>query len=352
MVGFGIIGCGAAGETHAAALAELSDARLVALADPVLERATGLAERFGGRAVGAVDELLACPEVDAVSLCVPHDLHAPYALAAARAGKHALVEKPCTTTVDDGARVVRAFREADLRLGVMLQTRFTDAMRAVTSTVVAGQLGRPYLASAVVPCRRTDEYFGQAPWRASRERAGGGALTIQGIHLLDAILALLGPPSSVGAMTATNARQADVEDTAIVSLRFPSGAVAGLTATTVAWQQRPSSLVVHAEHGSADLEEAGGQARATLHLRDGSRQVVGAMQTELGREVVRPTALDVSPYRAVIADFVAAIGERRAPRIDGEQGLLSVRVIEAAYRAAALKKEVQIDADECERKRA
>ena len=343
MLRFGIVGCGAAGETHALALAELPGAELVALADPAPDRAAVLAERFGARAVSTLEELLAWPEVDAVSLCVPHDLHAPYALAAAQAGKHTLIEKPFTTTTADGVRIVRAFREADLRLGVMLQTRFTAGFRAVGAAVDAGRFGRPYLVSASVPCRRTDEYFGQAPWRASRERAGGGALTIQGIHLLDAILALLGPPSSVGAATATNARHADVEDSAIVTLRFATGVVAGLTATTVAWQQRPSTLTLEAEHGSAELVEAGGQARATLRFGDGSIQTVGEIRTDLGREVVRPTALDVSPYRAVIADFADAIRERRAPQIDGAQGLLSVRVIESAYRAAALKEEVQLE---------
>ena len=342
MIGWGIVGCGAAGEFHAAALAELPDARLVAATDPDRERAAGLAERFGGRAVDSFEELLARPDVDAVSLTVPHDLHAPYALAAARAGTHALVEKPFTTTVADGETVVRAFRDADLRLGVMLQTRFSVALRAVATALEAGRLGRPYLVSVVVPCRRTDDYFGQSPWRASRERAGGGALTIQGIHLLDAILSLLGPPSHVGAVTATNARQGAVEDTAIVTLRFPSGAVAGLTATTVAWEQRPSMLVLHGEHGSAELVESSGQGQATIRFRNGPDEVVGRLGAESGRELTKPVALDLAPYRAVLADFASAIRDRRPPRIDGEQGLLSVRVIDAAYRSDASWREVEL----------
>src|ERR687886_642717 len=122
-IGFGIVGVGMVTRYHAAAIARTEGARLVAVCRSNPEQAAEAEERFGVSCEISYEALLARPDVDAVCICTPSGLHASQAIAAARAGKHVLVEKPMALTLADADAMIAACERAEVRLSVCLQWR-------------------------------------------------------------------------------------------------------------------------------------------------------------------------------------------------------------------------------------
>ena len=245
---FGLVGCGSIGPTHARALQALSEsANLVACADVVPERAAAFAEEFGLMAV-TYDEILADPEIDAVTVCVPSGLHAAIGVPALQAGKHVVVEKPMEITLDACDRLIQAQRESGRTLAVISQHRFDPASILVRQSLENGDLGKIVFADARVPWYRTQEYYDSGDWRGTWALDGGGALMNQGVHTVDLMRWLCGPVATVYAQarTATHER-IEVEDVVAATLAFQNGAIGSLMATTSAY---PGFAVRVAVHGA------------------------------------------------------------------------------------------------------
>jgi UDP-N-acetyl-2-amino-2-deoxyglucuronate dehydrogenase len=202
--GVGIVGAGTIGKVHAAELADVQAAELVALAEPREEAGRELAGSHGVDWHPDLEGLLARDDVDVVVLCTPSGIHPEGAVAAARAGKHVISEKPMAITLDGVDRMIRACREAGVTLSVIFQYRFNrDALR-MKRAHDAGLFGRPVLCNALVHWHRTQDYYDEkGGWRGTWELDGGGALMNQSVHALDLLQWLLGPVESLCAYTET-----------------------------------------------------------------------------------------------------------------------------------------------------
>jgi predicted dehydrogenase len=336
---FGLIGAGVAAEIHVAAMRTLRGVEVHAIADAVPERARALAARYGIPEVHeSGEELAARAPVDAVAVLTPHHLHLPYVAAAARAGRHVLVEKALAHTVAAADELIAVCRAHGVTLAGIFQNRFTPAARRLRETVDSGKLGRVFLASVTVKEHRAPGYYLASPWRGRKGEAGGGVLMIQAIHMIDLLLWVLGMPRQVVAHTRTAVHAVEVEDVALGLLELEGGVTATLQATTALVPEQPPSIEIHGTQGTATVSGSWGH----LALRLGNAAGPG-----LGVDVPsdpRPTQPSVEPYAAQIADFVAAVREGRPPLVDGAEARKALVVVEALYRSAGTGQWVAIDA--------
>lgn len=304
-LGFAIVGCGAIARTHVKALADTPGARVTAL---VGRSASRLAEE-ADLDVPCFDDVVAAvaqPNVDAVAVCTPSGAHRSPAVLAARAGKHVVVEKPLEITPRRCDDIIAAADAAGVKLAAVMPIRFTDAARKLKADVDAGKFGRLTLGETTCKWWRSQEYYDSGDWRGTWDLDGGGALMNQAIHNVDLLLWLMGPAASVTGFTATLAHERiEVEDTAVAAVRFASGALGMIVATTAAHPGHARTIAVHGDQGSAAVTLDGGTSD--------------------------PKAIAHESHARQYRDFVASVCESRRPAVDGREGRRAVEVIAAIY---------------------
>lgn len=350
-IGIGIIGCGMISEVQSLALRSVPAARVVAFCDTVQTAAAARAAQFGGRPYTRVEDLLADPEVDAVSICTPSGMHLEPAVLAARAGKHVMVEKPIEVTVERATEIIQACRQAGVKLGAIFPRRFLGSSQAVRSAIDAGRFGAITLAAVHIKWFRSQEYYQTAGWRGTHRLDGGGVLMNQGVHGIDLLQWLMGGVESVTAFTATRAHPGlEVEDVAAVSLRFCCGALGAIEATTGSWPGDRIRIEISGMDGSVLLEDETLRAwrfRRSLPEDEGIVATFGprggvASDSRGGGGATDPRAIDSDGHRRQFEDFVAAIREDRPPRIDGAEARAAVAIVTAAYRSAREQRPVPV----------
>ena len=301
----GILGAGGISDTHVRAAQAIDGVRVVAVHGGNRERAAALARQAGAASYDDLDTFLAQP-MDIVAIGSPSGLHAEQAIAAIRRGLHVLVEKPLDITP---ARIDALLAVADrsrAKVGVFFQERLMPEIAAIKEAVDGGAIGTPVFIAGKLPWYRPPDYYGRSRWRGTRALDGGGALMNQGIHTVDLLLWLFGPVAAVSGRTANRLHQIEVEDTAVATLEFESGALGTIQATTAAAPGYPRRL-----------------------------EVTGTEGTIVHEDPPRPAAVaDATPHRRVLEDFIRAIRTGTEPACDAREGRRSVALIDAIYRSA------------------
>jgi UDP-N-acetyl-2-amino-2-deoxyglucuronate dehydrogenase len=343
--GFAIVGCGVIAPFHARAIADLPGARLVAVTDEVEAAAARRGAEFGVDHTTDLDAVLARPDVDVVSICVPSGLHADVGVRAARAGKHVVAEKPIDITLEAADRLIDACRTARVKLTVISQHRYDPDVQRVRELIDSGRLGRLILGDAAIKWYRTQQYYDSGDWRGAWRLDGGGCLMNQGVHYVDLLQWLMGPVESVFARTATAAHEIEVEDIAVAVLRFASGAVGVLEASTAVYPGLPERLEITGTGGTTIIEAG----RLTVReLKDekgetsayGSKLRDGAKAEETGS--ADPAAISHAGHRAQLADLLDAIDDDREPMLSGEEARRPLEIILAVYESARAGHEIQL----------
>lgn len=338
-IGFGIIGCGVISDFHANALFALSeDAILVGVADARPEAAERFAQVKGVRAFASVEEMLACPEIQVVTICVPSGFHADIAIKAANAGKHIIVEKPMAITTEQ----LNAMEEACEKNGVLLssvaQSRFTRGVEMTKRAIAEGLLGKMVCADVYMKFNRTQEYYNSGGWRGTKAIDGGGALMNQGIHGVDLLLYLAGDVKSVYAVSKTLARSIEVEDTLSAVLEFKSGATGVIQATTSVYPGYPRRLEINGDKGTIVLEE-GNVVR--WDIDNPAKQDI-VLQPTMFSSAATPTAINVDNHRKQFADVIRALRTGTKPLIDIREGRRPVDLILAIYKSAEERRVIEL----------
>ncbi|HHV56087.1 MAG TPA: Gfo/Idh/MocA family oxidoreductase [Firmicutes bacterium] len=334
-IGFGIVGCGAIGRVHAAAIRSLPGARLVAVTGG--PEAPARAQEWQCEFEADVQSLAGRADIDVVDICTPSGTRAEIVEIVAAAGKHVIVEKPIDVTLARADRVIEACRRAGVLLGCIFQARFNRTYRLVRDAVQRGRLGRPVMASAAVKWYRSQDYYaGAGEWRGTKQIGGGGALINQAIHSVDLLRWVMGEVERVSAFTATLARQIEVEDTAVVILRFGNGALGTIEATTAAYPGMPRRLELHGPKGSIVVVGDEITEWTMEEMRQEDYEIRASLEKRaLSREgVADPTLTDISLHRAQLEDFVEAVRQGRPPAVDGMEGRKALELVVAAYRSA------------------
>lgn len=321
---WGLIGCGdIARKRVAPALRDGAGCALQAVSRARAELAEGFAREFGARRWHADwGELVRDPEVDAVYVATPVDLHARQTVAAAEAGRHVLCEKPMALGAAECRAMIDACRANGVRLGVAYYRHFYPVLRRIKELLAVGEIGRVGLASIQAFEWHVIPEGSARSWFLSRDRAGGGPLMDFGCHRIEVLLNLLGPVSGVGGLAGLAGNtlfRREVEDTAAVCFRFRDGPLATL-AVSVSVKEARDSLDLYGSEGSIHVPV----------LNQGSLRV-RASSGEERREEHPPHA---NLHQPLIEEFARAVLEDRPPEVDGEVGLEVQRLIDAVYAAS------------------
>ncbi|MDP9366602.1 MAG: Gfo/Idh/MocA family oxidoreductase [Chloroflexota bacterium] len=351
----GVIGCGA-GLFHLEGYAEEPRAEIVALAGLDTDRCQELAKRFDVPHVYRdYAELLAHPNIDAVSIAVPNHLHMPIAVAALEFGKHVLVEKPLARNSDEGQRMVETAQRAERVLAIAFQRRSRHDVELVRNEVLKGNIGRVYHARAF--WLRRSGIPGLGSWFTSKEQAGGGPLIDLGVHVLDMALWMMGNPRVTSVSAATYAElgprgtgqwqgsrftiaedvRYEVEDFATALLRLEGGGTLQLDASWAAYTNHTD------EFGVSLLGSHGG---AEIHVKDYAQTGTLKLFGEIDGvpTVTEPRLVPRKGHGILIGRFFDSILSGAPADPSGEEGLERVRLIEAIYRSAAEGREILVEA--------
>jgi len=340
-LGFGFIGAGAIAHFHARAVAAAQGGRLVG----VVSRRHATADSFAKQhdiafAGDDVAELLKQPGLDAVCITTPSALHLEPALAAIRAGKHLMIEKPLDHTVEGTDRILRAAEQAGVRVGSIFQARFGDAARQLKSAIEAGRFGRLVLASCYVKWNRTTEYY--TGWKGRLAEDGGGAVINQAIHGVDLLQWFAGMPVEVFAWSTQRVHAIESEDTAVAALKFGSGAFGTIEASTALWPGSARRIEICGENGSAVMEDDD-ISRWDFRVAQPEDEKIRATResSAMGSGAAAPMAIKFEGHLRQIQDFIDGINERRPFFIEGREARKAVALVRAIYDSAASGKPVR-----------
>ncbi len=333
--GWAIIGTGTfAANRIAPALNRAIGGRLVA----VVSRDRGRAERFAEEhdALRAYDDLEAAvrdPDVAYVWVATPHSLHREPVLAAARAGKHVLCEKPLATSRADAREMLRACARAGVMLGTGFHLRHHPLHKEIRRIVAAGDLGDLVFAEAewstVVP--RPGQGY-SAAWRSDPELAFAGISTGTGVHALDLLRYVLDDEiATISALTnAESSPISPLETRAIASLRFTKGTLATIRCLRGIPRPENDLVVVGSTARIASRHSIDEVARGTLDAEGTDAEVFGV-----------PAGFDM--YVAQAESFMQAVQERRQPEASGEDGLRAVEALDALLESARAGRTISLE---------
>ncbi|GCE07593.1 Gfo/Idh/MocA family protein [Dictyobacter aurantiacus] len=346
---FGIVGCGVIGPTHAEALQSLPQAELVAVADVIPEKAQKLADKFHATAYTDLQEMLDREQLDVVDVCTPSGMHGEHACQIMRSGRHVIIEKPMEIRKDRIEEILQVQRETGKKVAVISQHRFDEASQQVHQLIQEQALGRMVLGNAAIPWWRSQKYYDSGAWRGTWALDGGGILMNQSIHSIDILQWLMGRVKTIRAYTDTLVHKMETEDVAVAVLRFESGALGTISATTGAYPGATTRIEVFGDKGSAIIED---DRLGYLHLASQDSEEVGpygggrkksdAAAAAAKSTASDPAALQASTHAQQIADMIRAIQEDGTPLVDGHSGRHPVEIILGIYEAASTGKEVTL----------
>ncbi len=344
--GFGVVGAGMIGNFHAEAIKGLPNAKLVAVCDKVTKLADGFAARHGCSAFYDLDKALSDDRIDVVTVATPSGVHGEAAIAAARHGKHCIVEKPIEITLDRIDEIIEAHDKAGTTVGGIFNMRYEPTARMLKKAVDDGRFGRLTFGMAYGPWWRDQDYYDKGGWKGTLAMDGGGALMNQGIHTIDLLQWLMGPVKQVTAYTRTLAHERiEVEDTGAAAIEFASGALGTIACTTSMWPGHFRIVEVAGDRGTVAMadskfffwqfaEETGEDERIRKEYVEFPAVSVGAADPSAG--------VTADCHRANFADFLEAVEQGREPSVSGREARRSVEIILAVYESARTGRTVSL----------
>jgi predicted dehydrogenase len=342
-LGFGFIGAGAIANFHARAVAAANGGTLVGVASRRLGSARAFADEHGiPFATDDVRELLKQPGLDAVCITTPSALHLEPALAAIRARKHLMIEKPLDSTVEGTDHILDEAAKAGVRVGSIFQARFGDAARQLKAAIDAGRFGRMVLASCYVKWNRTAEYY--SGWKGRIAEDGGGVIINQAIHGVDLLQWFAGMPVEVFAWATQRVHRIESEDTCVAALKFASGAFGTIEGTTATWPGWSRRIEICGEHGSAILEDDD-ITRWDFRVEQPEDAKIRALRESaaMGSGAAAPMNIKIEGHQRQIQDFIDGINEKRPFFIEGAEARKAVALVRAIYDSAECGQPVRPD---------
>lgn len=335
---FAIVGCGFIAKKHALAISKIEGATLVAVCDRVPELMESYMVDYGALPYTELEELLRNETIDVINICTPSGTHAVIAELAASYGKHIIVEKPMAMTMEETERIISASEENDVKLAVVHPNRFRPVVMKLQEILDQQLLGKISHALCIVNWNRGQEYYDQAPWRGTKEH-DGGVLMNQAIHNLDLLLSFMGTPTEVFSMEATRLRDIESEDVSTGLVRFESGALATVQASTTVFPKNyEESITIFGEKGTVKIGGTNALYFETLDVQGLDENVIGRYISE-----VKAEPWGTPGHEHIIQDFMTAIQENHKPIVTGEDGRNVLDLVLAFYQSAELNKPINMN---------
>ena len=325
----GLVGCGRISRNHFEAIRATEGLDLAAVCDINAARAEAAGSEQSVPWFRDMESMLREAPIDLVAVCTPSGLHAAQGAAAARAGKHVIVEKPMAITLAQADDLVKACDDAGVQLFVVKQNRLNPAIQILKRAVDKGRFGRMYMANVTVRWQRPQEYYEAEPWRGTWE-FDGGALMNQASHYVDLMQWLMGPVESVMAKTATQARRIEAEDSAVGVVRFRSGALGVIEVTVLTYPRNlEGSITLLGERGSVKV--GGTAVNKVEHWAfadyDDDDMLVDQSNTS-------PPTVYGFGHTGYYRNVLAVLRGQAKPETDGRAGRKSLELILGCYESA------------------
>jgi predicted dehydrogenase len=271
-----IVGCGSIAEIHGKVIKEIEGCNLVAVADPVLERAKLISSEYGALACHiyeSLEEMLEKEKIDVLHICTPHYLHVPMAIYALDQGVNVFMEKPPAISKEQFQLLKESQKTG--KLGICFQNRYNETVKAVNK-MLREEAGSIKGARAIVTWNRTKDYYTESSWRGSLKTEGGGALINQAIHTLDLLTQFLGRPLMVEATCRNHHLKniVEVEDTVEAYIQFQNS-TAVFYATTACNYNAPIFLELECENMVIRLEDGD-----VVCIKDGHKETLAYYKGE------------------------------------------------------------------------
>ena len=327
---FALVGCGRISANHFDALEKhAADAEVVGVCDidpAALERAVA---RTGAPGFPSLAALLAGCDADVVILATPSGLHSEQAIAVAAAGRHVMTEKPMATRWQDGKQMVAACDHAGVHLFVVKQNRRNATLQLLKRAVEKGRFGRIYMVNVNVFWNRPQSYYESAKWRGTWE-FDGGAFMNQASHYVDLLDWLIGPVESVQAYTETLARNIQVEDTGVVSIRWRTGALGSMNVTMLTYPKNlEGSVTIIGERGTVRL--GGVAVNRFEHWEFAEPDPDDKLVENASYET---TSVYGFGHPLYYDNVIQSLRGEAVPETDGREGLRSLEILVATYLSA------------------
>jgi predicted dehydrogenase len=337
---FALLGCGRIAQRHVDCLTSgaLPGAKLTAVCDINFERAKAIAAKFGVPGFANQFEMLEQmgSEIDVVSILTPSGLHAKHAIEVANFRKHLVVEKPIALALEDADKMIEACNCARVHLFVVNQNRFNYPVRKMRQALEGGRFGKLVLGTVRVRWCRTQKYYDQDSWRGTWAY-DGGVFANQAWHHVDLLRWMMGEVESVIAKTSTALVDIETEDTGVVVLRFKSGALGVIEATTAT---RPkdleASLSILGEKGSAEIGGFAVNEMKVWNFTEPQPDDADVLQ----KYRINPPSVYGFGHTEYLKNVVESIREGQSALVEGIEARKSLELISAIYRSVKTGKEV------------
>ncbi|MCD6529301.1 Gfo/Idh/MocA family oxidoreductase [Candidatus Bathyarchaeota archaeon] len=320
-----VIGCGWAGEQHVRAYTTVREARVSVVVDIDERKAKTLAEKWGIKAwYTDYRRVIEDPEIDAVSICLPHYLHSKVSVEAAEAGKHVLCEKPMANSLEEADAMISASEKAGVTLMIAENVRFHPINIKVRELVEQGYVGEVFLAR-IFRDHEMHDYLRERPWFLDLEKSGGGIWMAGGVHDVDALRMIVGEIEKVSLFKAEKAfSEMEGEDTIAAILRFENGAVGVITesfSTKTFREVSPSGCpwIVNGTHGTITTFQG--------ELEVYSEKMGGP------RSCIRVKVDEKDTFTEEIKHFLSCVKGGKKPLTSGEEERRTLAVILAGYKS-------------------
>ncbi|MDD5237766.1 MAG: Gfo/Idh/MocA family oxidoreductase [Candidatus Omnitrophica bacterium] len=334
---FGIIGCGRISKIHTSVISGLQGAKMGAVCDIVEERARSYADKFKCEFYNNYKELINSKSIDIVNICTPTHLHAQMSIAAAKCGKHVIVEKPIALSLADADKMIKVCEENKVKLFVVKQNRYNPPIVKLKEAIDEGRFGKIFYGNTTVFWHRDQSYYDENAWFRERDK-GGGVLINQASHNIDMLRWLLGPVESVYAKIDTKTHNINTDDIGLAIIKFKSGAWATVEATTSIFPRNlEGSITIFGENASAKV---GGIQMNEMQLWE-----FKDYRTEDGvycRCSTTPANVYGFGHIKFMEDVLKALRNDEPPYVDGTEAKYSLELILAMYESALTGKEIQM----------
>ncbi len=337
---FALVGCGRISKNHSELLGggQIQNAELAAVCDFDINKAKTLADIYGVSAYNDMTEMMRNEQIDAVAVLTESGKHALNTIELSAFGKHIIVEKPMALSLKDADAMIDSCTKNKITLFIVKQNRYNPAIVKLREVLDSGRFGKLVLGSVRVRWTREQSYYDQASWRG-KWATDGGVIANQASHHIDLLLWLMGPVKSVFAKSATALVDIEAEDTAVVILKFESGALGIIEATTAA---RPydmeGSISILGEKGSVEI--GGIAVNEIKHW---------AFTNSADDDIFAMTNYNENPpnvygfgHKAFYDDVVRVMSSNETYATDVFEGRKSIELITAIYESIETGKEITL----------
>jgi len=342
MLNFALVGCGRIARRHAEILAtgQLDGARLVAVCDPSEARARAFGEKFSVPFYTDYHRMLHAlgAKIDVINIATPSGTHAAVCLDLAPYGKDLVVEKPMALTLPDADAMIAACDKAGVRLFVVKQNRYNLPVQKLREAVEANRFGKLVLGTVRVRWCRTQEYYDQDAWRGTWAD-DGGVFANQASHHVDLLQWMMGDVESVFAKSTTRLVDIEAEDTGLAIVKFSSGALGLIEATTAT---RPSdlegSISILGERGTVEIDGLAVNRMKLWSFRD----ELASDQEVLTKYRENPVNVYGFGHLRLLEHVRDCIRHDAPALVDGPEGRRSLELITAIYESIGSGREVPL----------